>query len=133
MYGATNIATSPCGKYLAIGSQSGIVSIYDDSCWSSAIVKPVKEVNNIHTSISSMAFNSTSEILAMASEVSKNAIKLVHLKSLTAFSNFPINVDLAKSSNKIKLIDFSPNSGYLMTGNMNGKAPLFRLHHYKGY
>ena len=39
--------------------------------------------------ISSMKMNKKSELLAIASRWKKNALKLIHLPSMTAFSNFP--------------------------------------------
>ena len=89
--------------------------------------KPEKIVLNLTTSVSTLKFNPTSEILSMTSEATDNAIKLMHLPSMTVFSNFPgFNLNLKR----INSIDFSLNGGYLGVGNNRGAANLFRLGFY---
>ena len=73
----TTIAMSPNNQYLACGSQSGIVNIYDLTALSSFTPEPVKVLLNLDTSITSLVFNSSSEILAMASDRKPDAMKLV--------------------------------------------------------
>lgn len=44
---------------------------------------------NLTTAITSMRMNASSELLAIASRWKKTALKLIHLPSMTAYSNFP--------------------------------------------
>lgn len=124
---ATTLAASRDGQYLACGSDSGVVNIYDDQCLYKTQPKPLKAIMNLTTSISKTLFNSTSEILAISSRVKKDCFKLVHLPSLTVFPNWPTPRTPLRY---INTFDFSPNSGYLSIGNDRGKALLFRLNHY---
>ncbi|ELT90857.1 hypothetical protein CAPTEDRAFT_43740, partial [Capitella teleta] len=86
----TSLAHSPDGRYLAAGCSSGVVNIYDTStCYQEVLPKPLKAIMNLTTSASHLKFNSTSEILAIASNAGEKAVKLIHFPSMTAFSNFP--------------------------------------------
>ncbi|KAG7219075.1 hypothetical protein INR49_019349 [Caranx melampygus] len=129
---ATSIAASPNGQYLACGSQSGVVNIYSqEACLTSANPKPLKAVMNLLTSATSLTFNPTSEILAAASQVEDEAVRLVHLPSLSVFSNFPVSN--RKFLYRASCLDFSPHSGFFALANNKGHAPLFRLLHYKDF
>ncbi|KAM9843224.1 U3 small nucleolar RNA-associated protein 18 homolog [Aulostomus maculatus] len=129
---ATSIATSPNGQYLACGSQAGVVNIYSqEACLNSANPRPLKAVMNLLTSATSLTFNPTSEILAIASRAEDEAIRLVHLPSLTVFSNFPLYK--RKIIYRVSCLDFSPHSGFFSLANNKGHAPLFRLLHYKNF
>lgn len=74
----TTIAFSPNGRFLACGSSSGIVNVYDASgVRATKAPTPIKAFGALRTEITTLAFNSTSEILAIASLHRDNAIKLV--------------------------------------------------------
>lgn len=131
LYGLS-IATSRNGQYVACGSNCGVVNIYNqDSCLQETNPKPIKAIMNLVTGVTSLTFNSTSEILAVASEKMKEAVRLVHLPSCTVFSNFP--VIKKKNISLVHTMDFSPRSGYFVLGNEKGKAPMYRLHHYSDF
>lgn len=128
----TSIAASPNGRYLACGSQAGVVNIYSqESCLNSTNPKPLRAVMNLLTSATSLRFNPTSEILAVASRAEDEAVRLVHLPSLTVFSNFP--VAKRKITYRVSCLDFSPHSGFFSLANNKGHAPLFRLLHYQDF
>ncbi|XP_060945916.1 U3 small nucleolar RNA-associated protein 18 homolog isoform X2 [Limanda limanda] len=128
----TSIAASRNGQYLACGSQSGVVNIYSqEACLNSANPKPLKAVMNLLTSVTSLTFNPTSEILAMASRAEDEAVRLVHLSSLSIFSNFPVSK--RNIVYRASCLDFSPHSGFFSLANNKGHAPLFRLLHYKDF
>lgn len=129
---SSSIAASRNGQYLACGSQSGVVNIYSqEACLNSANPKPLKAVMNLLTSATSLAFNPSSEILAIASRDEDEAARLVHLSSLTVFSNFPVAKN--KLVYRTSCLDFSPNSGFFSLANNKGHAPLYRLLHYKDF
>uniref|UniRef100_M4AWV2 U3 small nucleolar RNA-associated protein 18 homolog n=1 Tax=Xiphophorus maculatus TaxID=8083 RepID=M4AWV2_XIPMA len=128
----TAIAASPDGRYLACGSQAGVVNVYSqEACLNSTNPKPLRAVMNLLTSATSLTFNPTSEILAVASRVEDEAVRLVHLPSITVFSNFP--VASRKVAYRVSCLDFSPRSGFFSLANNKGHAPLFRLLHYKDF
>ncbi|XP_034567681.1 U3 small nucleolar RNA-associated protein 18 homolog isoform X2 [Notolabrus celidotus] len=128
----TSIAASRNGRYLACGSQSGVVNVYSqEACLNSANPKPLKAIMNLMTSATSLAFNPSSEILAIASRAEDEAVRLVHMPSLTVFSNFPVSK--RKIVYRASCLDFSPHSGFFSLANNKGHAPLFRLLHYKDF
>uniref|UniRef100_A0A8C6R3C7 U3 small nucleolar RNA-associated protein 18 homolog n=2 Tax=Nannospalax galili TaxID=1026970 RepID=A0A8C6R3C7_NANGA len=127
-----SIATSRNGQYVACGSNSGVVNIYNqDSCLQETNPKPIKAIMNLVTGATYLTFNPTTEILAIASRKMKEAVRLVHLPSCTVFSNFPV---IKKSSiSRVQTMDFSPRGGYFALGNEKGKALMYRLHHYSDF
>ncbi|XP_072794734.1 U3 small nucleolar RNA-associated protein 18 homolog [Vicugna pacos] len=130
LYGLS-IATSRNGQYVACGSNCGVVNIYSqDSCLQETNPRPIKAIMNLVTGVTSLTFNPTTEILAIASEKMKEAVRLVHLPSCTVFSNFPVK---KKNISLVHTMDFSPRSGYFALGNEKGKALMYRLHHYSDF
>ncbi|XP_076293401.1 U3 small nucleolar RNA-associated protein 18 homolog wicked [Lasioglossum baleicum] len=126
-----SIAMAPSGQFLATGSKEGVVNLYDTK---TVLEKqnpvPLKIFLNLVTSITSLKFNSYSEILAMASDKKHNAFKMAHLPSFTVFSNFPT---FQTNMSMPEAISFSPGSGYLGISNRSGSAFLYRLKHYGNY
>ncbi|XP_012697508.2 U3 small nucleolar RNA-associated protein 18 homolog [Clupea harengus] len=128
----TSIAVSRDGQYLACGSQSGVVNVYSQqACLRETVPKPLKAIMNLVTTATALRFNPSSEILAIASRADDEANRLVHLPSLTVFSNFP--VFRRKTIYRTQCVDFSPNSGFYSVANNKGDALLFRLMHYKDF
>ncbi|XP_075576385.1 U3 small nucleolar RNA-associated protein 18 homolog [Pelecanus crispus] len=126
------IAVSKNNQYVACGSASGVVNLYTtDVCLKENNPKPVRAIMNLVTSATCVTFNPTTEILAVASCETDEAVKLVHIPSYTVFSNFPMfrrkQIYLAQS------MDFSPRSGFFSVANNKGKALLFRLKHYSDF
>jgi len=59
-------------------SDSGVVNIYDmASCLRSQQPQPLKVVPNLTTACTGLKFNSTDELLAIASNMQEKAVKLV--------------------------------------------------------
>ncbi|XP_030064224.1 U3 small nucleolar RNA-associated protein 18 homolog [Microcaecilia unicolor] len=128
----TCIAVSKNGQYVACGSSSGVVNVYPhDVCLRESCPKPVKAIMNLVTAATSLAFNSTTEILAVASNAADDAVKLVHIPSFHVFSNFP--VFRKKTIYLAQCMDFSPRSGFFSIATNKGKALLYRLKHYSDF
>ncbi|XP_033098515.1 U3 small nucleolar RNA-associated protein 18 homolog [Anneissia japonica] len=124
----TSIAVSPSSMYLACGSHSGVVNVYNhDECLSKSRPKPSRAIKNLTTPCTKVLFNSTNEILAIASCAVNKAIRLVHLPSYSVFSNFP---ELNDRIGRVNSMDFSPRSGFITLGNNKGQALLYRLKHF---
>ncbi|VVC33798.1 Hypothetical protein CINCED_3A002053 [Cinara cedri] len=117
----TSLTVSHNDQYLAAGSSSGVVNLYNLPC--DINPKPEKTILNLVTGVSKLSFNKSSDILAMASNQKNDAIKLLHVPSKTVFSNFPTTSD---NIGKVNCIDFSPNSGYLGVSNNKSEALLYR-------
>lgn len=77
--------------------------------------------------IDSLAFNHDCQMLAMASRMKKDSLRLVHLPSGSVFSNWPTS---RTPLHYVHCLAFSPRGGYLAAGNAKGKVLLYRIHHY---
>lgn len=127
----TTIAISQSNRFLAAGSAQGVVNLYDTHCiYKNKAPKPEKALMNLTTKISSIAFNSTSEMLAYASADIPNSLKLYHIGSHKTFENFP---SFHSKYGNVNVLNFSPNSGYIAFGNSKSCVSLCRLTHYKHY
>lgn len=73
-------------------SSSGVVNVYSsDACLQESNPKPIKAIMNLLTPISSLRFNSTTEILAIASNAADEAVRLVgHLFFFMIFVNLAL-------------------------------------------
>uniref|UniRef100_A0A069DUX3 U3 small nucleolar RNA-associated protein 18 homolog n=1 Tax=Panstrongylus megistus TaxID=65343 RepID=A0A069DUX3_9HEMI len=129
----TSITISPCSSYLATGSSSGVVNIYDRRALVTRAERspiPLKTVMNLVTSVKQATFNHSSQLLAIASDEKENALKIVHLPSMTVYQNFPT---LSTPLGRMQTLAFSPSSGYFSCGNSRNTAHLFRLKHFGNY
>ncbi|CAD6188480.1 unnamed protein product [Caenorhabditis auriculariae] len=127
----TRIALSNHGDYVATGSDTGIVNVYDGlKIRDETTPKPLFAVDSLTTAISSVSFSSDAQMVAITSNVKVNQLRLVHLRSKTVFKNFPLRHDKVTSA---RSTDFSPNSGYLAVGCDDGKLNLFRIEFFKDY
>lgn len=127
----SDIAISPSGELLATGSRQGVVNIYDlRQTLTTLTPKPMKAVMNLTTAITSIKFNSTSEILAMSSNTVNDAVRMVHFPTGLVFNNFP---GFLSKLNRPSVLSFSPQSGYFAIGNMAKEVSLVRLKHFQNY
>ncbi|XP_049549353.1 U3 small nucleolar RNA-associated protein 18 homolog [Anopheles darlingi] len=127
----SSIALCPNGQYVATGNKQGIVNIYQlDVTLQKKFPVPLKTIDNLTTAIGSVTFNATSELLAIASPVVQNGIRLVHVRSGTVFRNFPLQ---NSSLGYVTTVEFSPSGGYLAIGNKKSFVSLFRVKHYQNY
>lgn len=117
-------------RHLAVGAQSGVVNLYPASYNRSSDdlrKSPLKSIMNLRTAVNFTQFNEDGNILAIASRMDKNALKLVHTPSATVFSNWPTSKTPLKY---VSCVDFSPGSRFLAIGNDKGKCLLYQLAHY---
>ncbi|KAI7356884.1 WD40 repeat-like protein [Hortaea werneckii] len=107
--GRHELVKSPIGsdRWIAIGSSSGVVNIYDRRAWLDSSPdqqqrasqqqpippnpKPTKMLDHLTTPISHLVFSPDGQVLAMASKWKRDALRLVHLPSCTVFKNWPTN------------------------------------------
>ncbi|CEH19147.1 WD40 repeat protein [Ceraceosorus bombacis] len=121
----------------AAGSEGGVVSIYDkelakvdkgqDDAAHIGTVSARKTIENLKTSITSMKWNHDGSVLALASRNVKDALRLVHAPTLTAFSNWPTS---STPLGHVTDLAFSNASEYLAVANSRGKVLLYALSHY---
>ena len=113
------------GKSLATGSKMGTINIFSIEGGCQVNAKPLKQIMNLTTTITDLKFHPSSHLLAFCSKWKKNALKLVHVPSLTTYQNFPgAAVGILKYPFNI---DFSNQGEYMVMGNDEGKAHLYNL------
>ena len=121
-------------RWLAIGSESGFVNVYDRSAIRSnadlknAAISPIATLDQLTTSISSLNFSPDGQILCMSSRAIKDALRLVHLPSGKVFSNWPTS---GTPLGKVTSVAISSNGEMLAVGNEQGKIRLWRLNFYQ--
>ncbi|KAG2429315.1 hypothetical protein HXX76_011083 [Chlamydomonas incerta] len=140
---ASSLALSADGRWIATGAGSGVVNVYRKAeveeaaarAASSGLggggrvsVAPARELMNLTTNVDTLRFSPDSQMLALASRMKRDALRLVHLPSLTVFSNWPTG---RSPLHYVHSLDFSPHCGLLAIGNAKGRALLYRLHHYQ--
>ncbi|KAF2227921.1 WD40-repeat-containing domain protein [Elsinoe ampelina] len=89
-------------RWVAVGSQSGVVNVYDRREWYvewhaggrkgpvvRAAPKPKRALEQLTTPVSCLVFDRGGGVLAMASRWKKDALRLVHLPSCTVYRNWP--------------------------------------------
>ncbi|KAL4987522.1 WD40-repeat-containing domain protein [Aspergillus falconensis] len=127
-------------RWVAIGSKSGIVNVYDRAQWAATYAslpskgdtstavprnpEPVRALDQLVTSISHIEFAPDGQFFAMASEVKKDALRLVHLPDCTVYRNWPTQ---STPLGRVTSVAISPNSEYLAVGNDRGKIRLWQI------
>lgn len=111
----TKVALSSNDRFLAIGSLSGIVTIYDMTSGSHS---PARTLYNLTTPITSLRFSPDGQMLVMASSSKRDQLRVVHIPSLKVFPNWPT----AKTPlGLVACLDVGDN-GYLAVGRRKGVA-----------
>lgn len=117
----------PGDRWLAVGTKSGVVQLYDRTTFAVGTPKPFREVGNLVTEISTLEFSPDGQILCIASKQKKDAMKLVHMPLGTVFANWPTS---GTPLGRVTTARFSPDGQMLAVGNDVGRVTLWRLNHY---
>lgn len=139
--GSAALAASSDPYTFASGSTVGIVNVYripetsgrgasQEGLSKPTIpqqLRPLKALNHLVTSADIVRFSPDGQILAIASRLTRDAFKLIHVRSLTAFSNWPTS---RTPLHYVHSACFSPKGGYLAIGNARGRVLLYRLSQY---
>ena len=126
----TALAVSPNSEYIAAGSDSGAVNLY--RCADALQMRrppSQKEYLNLTSAVTSLSFNPTSEVLAVASRYTRRAMRMVHVTGGQVFANWPTS---KSPINYVQCTAFGPHSGYMAIGTDQGKALFYQLNHYAG-
>ena len=114
--------------WVAVGSSSGIVNIYDRREWSAESVptrpKPARVFDQMTTPISQLDFSQNGQLLCMASRWKRDALRLIHLPSCTVYRNWPTS---STPLGRITAVAWSPNSEVLAVANEQGKIRLWEI------
>ena len=114
-------------RWVAVGSSSGIVNIYDRRMWEKAVPerpKPMRAFDQLVTPTSHLEFSMDGQVLCMASRWKRDALRLVHLPSCTVYSNWPT---AATPLGRVSSVAWSPGGEYLAVGNEQGKIRLWEI------
>lgn len=132
----TCINISHNNNTLAVGSDSGVVNLYntqhilnyDHHDNNDNNITPIKSFLNLTTPIDGLIFNHDDNILSMFSRRKKDCMKLIHVPTLTTFTNWPTT---QTPLHYVSAASFSNHSGYMSIGNARGRVLLYRLNHYQ--
>ena len=120
-------------RWVAVGSSSGIVNIYDRREWSvpsnntfsiPTNPKPLRTLTQLTTPTSHLLFSADGQMLALASRWKRDALRLVHLPSCTVYKNWPTD---RTPLGRISSVALSPNGDILAVANEQGKIRLWEI------
>lgn len=124
-------------RWVAVGSSSGVVNVYDRRAWISKAgedgvgvgktqerPQPTRVFGQLTTPISNLEFSVDGQMLVMSSKWKKNALRLVHLPSCTVYRNWPTD---KTPLGRVSSVALSPDGGYLAVGNEQGKIRLWEI------
>lgn len=120
-------------QYFAVGAESGVTSVFspetsvESSRRAFPAFTPMKSIMNLTHRVTSLAFHPSAQILAMASDQEKDALKLLHLPSCTVFSNWPTEKSPIR---RATCLEFSPGGAYLAVGNNRGRVLLYKINEF---
>lgn len=125
-------------RWVAIGSSSGVLNVYDRN---DLIVKPTppaaagtveikklptptRAFEQLTTAISVAVFSPDGQLLAFGSMQQKDALRLVHLPSCTVYRNWPTQ---QTPLGRVTAVAFAAGSDMLALGNDVGKVRLWEI------
>ena len=118
-------------RWVVIGSQSGVVNIYDRRAFMSGNeVKiperpaPKRSFDQLTTPTSHLEISSDGQLLALSSRWKKDALRLVHLPSCTVYRNWPTS---STPLGRITAVTFGSGSDLLAVANEAGKIRLWDI------
>ena len=116
-------------RWVAIGSSSGIVNIYDrrefnESAAPAMRPKALKAFDQLTTPTSHLTFSADGQLLVFASRWKRDALRLVHLPSCSLYRNWPTD---KTPLGRVTSVALSPDGMYLAVGNEQGKIRLWEI------
>ncbi|GJD11576.1 U3 small nucleolar RNA-associated protein 18 [Galdieria sulphuraria] len=113
------IRFSPLGNYFAVGNGDGLVHLYSALNSSFSLIK---EFSNLTTSIQDVCFHPDNQLLAFASNIGKNKVRLANISTQTVYRNWPPQW---QHLNHIQCM--SMTEPYFALGNDHGRVVLYSL------
>jgi U3 small nucleolar RNA-associated protein 18 len=116
-------------RWVAIGSSSGIVNIYDrrefdESAKISTRPKAAKSLDQLTTPTSHLVFSADGQMLVIASRWKRDALRLVHLPTCSVYRNWPTD---KTPLGRVASVSVSPDGMYMAVGNEQGKIKLWEI------
>lgn len=132
--GRTGLKELGGDRWVAIGSSSGVVNIYDRRPWvenskGKGIAvpnrpEPTKRFMQLTTTTTCLEFSPDGQLLMLASRWKRDALRLVHLPSCTVYRNWPT---AQTPLGRITAVAFSRASDMLAVANEQGKIRLWEI------
>jgi pseudouridine-5'-phosphate glycosidase/pseudouridine kinase len=125
-------------RWVAIGSNTGIVNMYDRSellklsadeegtISVNEFPEPKRRFEQLVTPITNIKFSPDGQLVAFASQPQKDAFRLAHLPSCTVYRNWPTT---ETPLGRVTSIAFGTKSDMLAVGNDAGKVRLWEIRH----
>lgn len=123
-------------RWVALGSTSGVLNIYDrselvskadgDALEVKPLPTPTRSFEQLTTPITATTFSPDGQLLAFASQHKKDAFKLVHLPSCTVYRNWPTE---QTPMGRVTAVTFgkSKDTDVLAVGNDVGKIRMWEI------
>lgn len=120
-------------RWIVIGSQSGIVNIYDRLTFVSSSTKeitiperphPKRSFEQLKRATSNLEISPDGQILVISTQWEKDALRLVHLPSCTVYKNWPTG---QTPLGRVTAVAFNSASDILAVGNEQGKIRLLEI------
>ncbi|KAI4197253.1 MAG: hypothetical protein LQ346_003041 [Caloplaca aetnensis] len=114
-------------RWVAVGSSSGVVNIYDRNSWGGEIPaspQPTRVFDQLTTPISHLVFSQDGQLMIIASRWKRDALRLVHLPSCTVYKNWPTS---STPLGRITSVAFAPASDMFAIANEQGKIRLWEV------
>lgn len=123
-------------RWIALGSTSGVLNVYDrgelisnvqgDASEVKPLPTPTRSFEQLTTPITVTAFSPDGQLLAFASQHKKDAFKLVHLPSCTVYRNWPTE---QTPMGRVTAVAFgrSKDTDVLAVGNDVGKIRMWEI------
>lgn len=119
-------------RWIVIGSQSGIVNIYDRRTFLTSKneisiperPQPKKSFDQFTKPTSNLQISPDGQLLAFSTKWKKDALRLVHLPSCTVYRNWPTD---KTPLGTITAVAFGTESNMLAVGNESGKIRLWEI------
>uniref|UniRef100_A0A914HJE4 Uncharacterized protein n=1 Tax=Globodera rostochiensis TaxID=31243 RepID=A0A914HJE4_GLORO len=132
---ATRLSCSRTGQFVACGSNTGIVNVYDlakVAMDTEKSPKPVHTFDQLTTSVSFVGFSPDAQMMAFGSTAKRMACRLSNCSTGSVFQNYPAKQEHF-STDKFTACEFSPNNAFFSLGTKQGKLRLYRLGHSNSY
>jgi U3 small nucleolar RNA-associated protein 18 len=118
-------------RWVVIGSQSGVVNIYDRRTFASGdeikVIErpePNRKFEQLTTPTSNLEISPDGQLLVLSSKWKKDALRLVHLPSCTVYRNWPTS---STPLGRITAVAFASGSDMLAVANEAGKIRLWDI------
>ncbi|RKP34789.1 WD40-repeat-containing domain protein [Dimargaris cristalligena] len=122
----TTLALSPDrNHYSVIGSETGLVNIYDHQLVKhTARPTPLKTIDNLTTPISHLQFNSDGQFLLINSETAEMGLRLFHMPTRSVLARWPM---ITGDTQRVNHAAFAHDSRYLAMHDDSRSVVLYEM------